>query len=76
MVEKKYIVVTGVPSIKKYVFGTDQLKEIRGASALLEDLTRNRIIEYLNKCRTTENLSRLFFEIGQRPYHRNCRIPE
>jgi DNA-directed RNA polymerase subunit M/transcription elongation factor TFIIS len=47
MVKKKYLVVTGVPSIKKYVFGTDQLKEIRGASALLEDLTRNRIIEYL-----------------------------
>lgn len=42
--------VTGVPSIKKYVFGTDQLKEIRGASALLEDLTRNRIIEDLNSC--------------------------
>jgi hypothetical protein len=50
MVKKKYLVVTGVPSIKRYVFGTDQLKEIRGASALLEDLTRNRIIEYLNKC--------------------------
>jgi len=50
MVKRKYLVVTGVPSIKKYVFGTDQLKEIRGASALLEDLTRNRIIEYLKKC--------------------------
>ena len=50
MVKRKYLVVTGVPSIKKYVFGTDQLKEIRGASALLEDLTRYRIIEYLKKC--------------------------
>lgn len=51
MAEKKYLVVTGVPSIKKYVFGTDRLKEIRGASALLEELTRNRIIEYLGGCK-------------------------
>lgn len=50
MAENKYLVVTGVPSIKKYVFGTDRLKEIRGASALLEQLTRNRTIEYLNDC--------------------------
>ena len=50
MVKNKYLVVTGVPGIKKYVFGTNQLKEIRGASALLEDLTRNLIIKDLKKC--------------------------
>ncbi len=50
MAKNQYLVVTGVPSIKKYVFGTDRLKEIRGASALLEELTRNRTIEYLNGC--------------------------
>lgn len=50
MVTNHYLVVAGVPSIKKYVFGTDRLKEIRGASALLEDLTRNQIVDYLQGC--------------------------
>jgi hypothetical protein len=36
--KKSFLVVMGVPSIKKYVFGTDRLVEIRGASALLDDL--------------------------------------
>ena len=35
---KKYLIEIGVPSIKKYVFGTNKLKEIRGASALLNYL--------------------------------------
>jgi predicted metal-binding protein len=39
----------GVPSIKKYVFGTDRLKEIRGASALLDDLNRNVMEKFLKE---------------------------
>jgi len=31
--------------IKEYVFGTDQLKEIRGASSLLDYLNRNRMVD-------------------------------
>lgn len=46
---KQYLVVFGVPSIKKFVFGTDPLKEIRGASALLDDLNRVRTREFLTK---------------------------
>ncbi|MCP4747954.1 MAG: hypothetical protein GY874_17730 [Desulfobacteraceae bacterium] len=49
MTIKKYLVVLGVPSIKKYVFGTDRLKEIRGASAIIEDFIRNRIAEYFRE---------------------------
>ncbi len=41
--KKKYIVVMDVPGIKKYVFGTDRLVEIRGASALLTELNENRV---------------------------------
>jgi hypothetical protein len=57
MAKGKYLVVAGVPGIKKYVFGTDRLKEIRGASALLEDLTRNRIADYLHKCTQLETVT-------------------
>jgi len=38
MEAKDYLVLIGIPSIKKYVFGTNKLMEIRGASALLADL--------------------------------------
>jgi hypothetical protein len=49
MEEKEYLVVMGIPSIKKYVFDTDRLKEIRGASALLDDLNRNGIEKFLKE---------------------------
>ena len=39
----KYIVVLDTPSIKKYVFESSALKEIRGASAILDNL--NRLLE-------------------------------
>lgn len=35
--------------IKGYVFGTDKLKEIRGASSILDDLNRKRMIEIAEK---------------------------
>ncbi len=38
-----YLVVLDFPGIKKYVFGTDRLVEIRGASALLDFLNRHLI---------------------------------
>jgi len=40
--KKQFLLVMDVPSIKKYVFGTDRLIEIRGASALLDDLNRKQ----------------------------------
>lgn len=36
----QYLIVGDTPSIKKFVFGTDKLKEIRGASMILDDLNR------------------------------------
>ncbi len=52
---QKFVVVIDFPGIKKYVFGTDPLKEIRGASALLDNINRiyvpDRIREILHgKC--------------------------
>ncbi len=34
----QHLVVLDVPGIKKYVFGTNRLVEIRGGSALIEQL--------------------------------------
>lgn len=38
--ENEYVIVLDVPGIKKFVFGTDRLVEIRGASSLLDYLNR------------------------------------
>jgi hypothetical protein len=40
MTTESFLVVTDTPSIKQFVFGTDTLAEIRGASALLDRLNR------------------------------------
>ncbi|KPA14385.1 hypothetical protein MHK_005406 [Candidatus Magnetomorum sp. HK-1] len=45
MSEKQlYLLDIGIPSIKKYVFATNRLKSIRGASALLADLNQEEFI--------------------------------
>ena len=41
MNNESFVIVIDTPSIKKYVFGTDPLNEIRGASARLDRLNRN-----------------------------------
>ena len=49
---KTFVVVIDTPSIKNYVFGTDPLNEVRGASAWLDQLnrveTKQRLDERLN----------------------------
>lgn len=40
MSNESFVIVVDTPSIKKYVFGTDPLNEIRGASARLDWLNR------------------------------------
>ncbi len=46
----KYLVRIETPSVKKYVFATNQLKEIRGASALLEKLNQEECEKLAKKC--------------------------
>jgi hypothetical protein len=45
----KYVVVFRIPHIKKYVFNTDPLVEIRGASELLAELNLEVSREFLEK---------------------------
>ncbi len=44
----QFLVVIDTPGIKQFVFGTDALAEIRGASALLDRLNRRETQERLN----------------------------
>ena len=43
MNNESFVIVIDTPSIKKYVFGTDPLNEIRGASARLDWLNRSEM---------------------------------
>ncbi|MBF8275455.1 MAG: chloramphenicol phosphotransferase, partial [Candidatus Brocadiaceae bacterium] len=47
----KYLVVVDIPGIKEYVFGTDKLVEIRGASTLLKRVNEESIGGFLSHCR-------------------------
>ncbi|MCS7239301.1 MAG: hypothetical protein NZ899_13695 [Thermoguttaceae bacterium] len=46
---ERFLVLIDVPSIKQYVFGTDTLAEIRGASALLDHLNRQEMERILER---------------------------
>jgi len=59
--KKQYLVELGIPSIKKYVFATDRLKSIRGASALLAHLNHE---EYLKDILSSDNLRIEFISAG------------
>ncbi|OQX24712.1 MAG: hypothetical protein BWK80_19430 [Desulfobacteraceae bacterium IS3] len=55
-----YILVIDVPGIKEYVFGTDRLVEIRGASALLDDLNRRKTEIFLKRKLGESNVECVF----------------
>ena len=58
--KNRFLVVMAVPSIKKYVFGTDRLMEIRGASALLDQLNRVSAMNYLENVSNIYNVECVF----------------
>lgn len=58
-----HVVVVDFPGIKKYVFGTDRLVEIRGASALLDWLNREKLPDQI-KTRYPGSASRCIFVGG------------
>jgi hypothetical protein len=46
---RRFLIVIDTPGIKQFVFGTDTLAEIRGASALLDRLNRIETTHYLRE---------------------------
>jgi len=61
---KIFLVVVGVPSIKNYVFGTDRLIEIRGASALLDYLNREKTETFIKEHLANSEIKRVFANGG------------
>ena len=49
MIDQSFVIVIDTPAVKKYVFGTDPLNEVRGASARLDWLNRVVMKERLRK---------------------------
>ncbi|MGQ4807408.1 hypothetical protein NKDENANG_00756 [Candidatus Entotheonellaceae bacterium PAL068K] len=47
MTSTSFVIVLDIPSIKQFVFGTDALTEVRGASALLNWLNRQKMEHHL-----------------------------
>ncbi|KPA19007.1 hypothetical protein MHK_000785 [Candidatus Magnetomorum sp. HK-1] len=77
--KQQYLIEIGVPSIKNYVFGTNKLKEIRGASALLsylnhKDFLLKSIESYLSdvKCIFAGGGSAQFIVKGTEEEVENC----
>lgn len=61
--QDQYLVALDFPGIKNYVFGTDRLVEIRGASALLDRLNREEIPRFFEN-RFGNSVSRCVFSNG------------
>lgn len=57
--QNQQLVVLDFPGIKNYVFGTDRLVEIRGASALLDNLNREKVPNLI-KSRFKADSQRIF----------------
>ena len=53
---EQFIVILDTPSIKKYVFEASALKDIRGASAILDGLNRGWLLELDQKWSADENI--------------------
>ena len=49
MTDESFVIVVDTPSIKKYVFGTDALNEVRGASARLDWLNQDKMQQCLRQ---------------------------
>ena len=59
-----FVVVVDTPSIKNYVFGTDTLNEIRGASARLDQLNRTEMEQCLSDHLGEEHVKKIYANGG------------
>jgi hypothetical protein len=60
----RFITVVDTPGIKQFVFGTDALAEIRGASALLDRLNREDTEQILGEALGSKNIQKVFANGG------------
>ena len=64
MNNESFVIVIDIPSIKKYVFGTDPLNEIRGASARLDWLNRLEMERCLKEYSGMECVEKIYANGG------------
>ena len=64
MSNESFVIVVDTPSIKKYVFGTDPLNEIRGASARLDWLNRFEMERCLKEYPGMERVDKIYANGG------------
>src|SRR3954464_24322 len=61
---ERFLLVTDTPGIKQFVFGTDTLAEVRGASALLDRLNRDHTEDELRKHLPADACKKIFANGG------------
>jgi len=61
---RRFLLVTDTPGIKQFVFGTDTLAEVRGASALLDRLNRIETEQCLKNMLTNAAVTKVFANGG------------
>lgn len=64
MASESFVIVIDTPSIKKYVFGSDLLNEVRGASARLDQLNRVDMEKCLTAHRNIEHVDLIYANGG------------
>lgn len=64
MSSESFVIVVDTPSIKRYVFGTDPLNEVRGASAWLDRLNRVEMKQRLCENLGVEHVEQIYANGG------------
>ncbi len=64
MAGESFVIVIDTPSIKNYVFGSDPLNEVRGASARLDRLNRVEMENCLTEHPGTKNVKKVYANGG------------
>ncbi len=71
--KQAFVIQIDIPSIKSYVFGTDPLNEVRGASARLDWLNREEMERVLRECATSAKVEKLYANGGSAQFlFREC----
>ncbi len=64
MADESFVIIIDTPSVKKYVFGSDSLSEVRGGSARLDRLNRHEMESCLTKHPDVANVERVYANGG------------
>lgn len=74
MSSQSFVIVIDTPSVKRYVFGTDPLNEVRGASTRLDWLNREEMERVLRQHTGTASVEKIYANGGSAQFllHQCC----